>query len=267
MGIIKIFILFILIIIFLQLYTKYIESKSIFFPLKNIEVYPSEIGLTFEDIYLSPFNNLKLNGWFIPAKDATYTILFLHGNGGNISHRLEKVKILLECKVNIFLVDYRGYGKSTLKPSEKGIYDDAKIFYDYLIKEKKIIPNNIIVYGESLGTAVAIDLASKENIRALILEGAFDSARSMAKKLYPFIPSFLFSDIFNSFKKIEKIKIDKLFIHSKNDEIIPIEMSRRLYNHAPKPKMFIEVTGGHNTAFIDAYNTYVFSIRSFIENL
>jgi len=254
-------------IILFALYIKYIESKSVFFPSKKIESYPHDIGIPFEDVYVTVSDNVRLNGWFVPSKDATYTILFLHGNGGNISHRLEKLKMLLDCKTNVFLVDYRGYGKSEGHPSEKKVYNDAQAFYNYLIQEKHMPPDKIIIYGESLGTAVAIDLASKNKTIGIILEGAFSSGKDMAKRIYPFMPLFFFSNIFDSLSKIKKVKVKKLFIHSKNDEIVPYDLARKLYESSPQPKIFVDIIGGHNTAFIDSRDRYISSIKDFIANL
>ncbi len=254
-------------IVLIALYIKYIESKSVFFPAKNIESYPHDIGISFEDVYVTTADNIRLNGWFVPSESTTYTILFLHGNGGNISHRLEKLKMLLDCKTNVFLVDYRGYGKSEGHPSERKVYSDAQTFYDYLIQEKHTPPDKIIIYGESLGTAVAIDVASRNRIKGIILEGAFSSGKDMARKIYPFIPRFFFSNIFDSMSKIKKVKAKKLFIHSKNDEIVPYDLARKLYENALQPKIFVDIIGGHNTAFIDSQDKYISSIKEFIANL
>jgi len=128
-------------------------------------------------------------------------------------------------------------------------------------------PDKIIIYGESLGTAVAIDLASKNKTIGIILEGAFSSGKDMAKRIYPFMPLFFFSNIFDSLSKIKKVKVKKLFIHSKNDEIVPYDLARKLYESSPQPKIFVDIIGGHNTAFIDSRDRYISSIKDFIANL
>ncbi len=254
-----------LLIVLFVVYVKYIESKSIFFPTKNIDLTPQDLQIPFEDIYIKAGGSNQINGWFIPFENAKYTILFCHGNGGNISHRMEKITILRRSKANIFIFDYEGYGKSQGKPSEKGIYQDAQASFDYLVEMRKIDPKGIIVYGESLGCAVAIDLAWKNTIGGLILEGSFSSGKDMARIIYPFLPTALFFNKFNSIEKIKDIDAPKLFIHSKSDEIVPYSLAQKLFDAAREPKNFVSIRGGHNTAFIDSQQEYAETISVFIE--
>lgn len=246
-------------------YLKYFEYKGIFYPAKEVDFTPEYIGLKYNDIYLDTDDGLRLNGWFIPEDNARGTILFCHGNAGNIGHRLEKIALLQKARVNIFIIDYRGYGRSQGKPSEKGIYLDAKAAYDYLINKRRIRAEDIILYGESLGCAAVIHLASEQKVGALIVEGAFSKGRDMARRIYPFLPAFFFSNIFDCLTKISKVDEPKLFIHSKNDEIVPISLARKLYNAAPQPKSFVELIGGHNTAFLDSKGKYISSIIQFLD--
>lgn len=248
-------------------YIKYIENKGIYFPTNKIEFYPSSLGLPFEDIYIKTEDDIKINGWFIPYNNAKYTLLFFHGNAGNIGHRIQKLHMFWKLGVNLFIVDYRGYGQSEGRVSEKGFYLDAKAAYDYLVNSRGILPKQIILYGESLGIAVVVDLASLVEVKALILEGAFSRGKDIAKKIYPFLPTFLFSNQFDSLEKIKKVKAQKLFIHSRDDEVIPYELARKLYNAADEPKEFIELVGGHNDAFWVSEKKYISSINSFLERL
>lgn len=248
-------------------YVKYIEFNGVFFPAKGITLSPGVMNLAFEDIYIHTEDNIKINGWFIPHDQAKYTLLFLHGNAGNIADRLEKISLLRKAGLNIFIFDYRGYGLSEGGPSERGIYVDAKSAYEYLLNSRKIQPEQIILYGESLGTAVAVNLASGSYVRAIILEGAFTSGKDMARKYYPFLPAAIFSIKLDSLEKVKKISGAKLFIHSKDDEIVPIVLARKLYDAAGKPKEFVEITGGHNSAYLDSEERYISSISSFIERL
>lgn len=248
-------------------YIKYIEIHSIFFPMAEIEFTPEFINLTYEDVYLETKDNIKINAWFIPYTNAKYTILFYHGNAGNIGHRLDKINLLHQIGTNIFIIDYRGFGRSQGRPSEHGIYIDAQAAYDYLVNTRRIQPEDIILYGESLGGAAAVDLASKIKIRALIVEGTFSRGQDMAKRMYPFLPSILFSRKFDSLKKIKEVKAPKLFIHSKDDEIVPLNLAKKLFNVAPEPKYFVEMSGGHNEGFLDSQGKYTSSITSFIEQL
>ena len=254
-------------IVLLVIYVKYLENHSIFFPTKNIELNPESINLPFEDIFLETKDNIKINGWFIPYNNAKYTVLFCHGNAGNIADRLDKISLFHGLGVNIFIIDYRGYGRSQGKPSENGFYLDAKAGYDYLVNRRYIKPSHIILYGESLGGAVAIDLASKVEIGGLIAEGTFSTVRDMAKKFYPFLPSFLFSNKFDSLTKIKAVYAPKLFIHSKDDEIVPFTLAKKLYHAAGEPKQFVEIIGEHNTAFLDSGQAFLSKINSFIKGL
>jgi len=250
------------------LWFRYFEWKSIFFPTREIFDTPKAFGFDYEDIYIKTEDGQTINAWFIPAKNNTnLTILFSHGNGGNISHRIDKITILRNLGLNVFIYDYRGYGKSQGKPSEEGIYLDIQAAYNYLIKEKGLKPDDIIAYGESLGAAVNVNLASQVKLKALILEGIFSNAKDMSKEVYPFLPVFLIRSKFDSLSKIKQITMPKLFIHSKDDEIVPIHLSKKLFNAAPGEKTFTTIAGGHNTCHIDSQDEYIKSIASFVEKL
>lgn len=248
-------------------YIKYLESHIIFFPDKGIAFTPSSFNLSFEDVYIPIKENIKINAWFIPVNNAKYTVLFLHGNAGNISTRLDKIQLFKEMGVNIFIIDYQGYGQSQGRPSEEAIYIDAKAAYDYLVNTRNIRPEQIILYGESLGSAASINLASEAEIKAVILEGGFSRGRDMAKRLYPFLPAFLFPNNFDSLSKIKKVKSPVLFIHSPDDEIVPINLAKKLYNAAPGPKDFMEINGSHNTGILDSPKKFIDSVSAFINRL
>jgi len=251
----------------LLIYFRYIEKRSLYFPMRGIETTPAVIGLSFEEISFKTSDEIILNGWFIPDKEAKDTVLFFHGNGGNISHRLEKIAILHNLGLNVFIFDYRGYGKSQGSPSEKGLYRDGEAAYGYLIKQCGIPPNNIILYGESLGGAVAIDLAKDNKVKALITEDLFSSIKEMVKIIYPFFPHFILQSRFDSISKIKDIEVPKLIIHSVDDEIIPFCLGEKLFQQAAPPKEFLKIRGGHNTAFIDSEEVYKSGIRSFLQSI
>jgi fermentation-respiration switch protein FrsA (DUF1100 family) len=262
---IKILIYVVVLVCFMIGYVKYVENTKIYFPLKEIVVNPGFINFEFENVYVETADNIKLNGWFIPADNAQYTILFFHGNGGNIADRLDKIMIFHEMGLNMFIIDYRGYGRSEGRPSEKGLYLDAGASYYYLIKERGIEPEQIILYGESLGGAVAINLASKVSVGAVISEGLFGSMRDAGRKLYPVLSLFVISNKFNSLALVKEITVPKLFIHSKTDEIIPFSLGKKLYDAAIEPKQMVELEGGHNDAFLESKEKYVSEIKKFIE--
>lgn len=260
----KIIIYVIVIILLIWGYVKYIELRGIFFPAKTVEYTPAAIHLQFEDVYLTAEDGVKLHGWFIPHESAAHTLLFFHGNAGNIGHRLDKISMLHNIGINIFIFDYRGYGKSQGRPSEKGVYFDAYAAYKYLVNTRHVYPEQIILYGESLGTAVAIHLAKDVRVGALILEGAFSSGKDLGGVIYPFIPKIFLPDKFDSVTKIKEISAPKLFLHSTDDEIVPIALAKKLFMCAPENKYLIELSGGHNSAFIDSQDRYISGIAAFI---
>jgi hypothetical protein len=238
----------------------------VFFPSKTFDADPSDFGLTYQNIYFDS-DNFKIHSWFIPHKKSRKVLLFFHGNAGNISTVADKAVVLHDMGFSLFLIDYRGYGKSQGTPSEKGLYKDAESAYNYLVNSLSVDPNNIIVYGESLGTQVAADLALKKDLKGIILEGAFNSAKDIAKILYPFIPSFLFPDIFNTEKKIDQIRKPILFLHSVDDEMVPIKLAEKLYERTQASKKFVRLKGAHNTYHVDSEEKYTSAIKGFINNL
>jgi fermentation-respiration switch protein FrsA (DUF1100 family) len=248
-------------------YVSYIENSKMFFPDRDIGFTPEMVSLEFEDVYIEAEDKVKINGWFIPAPDNRYTVLFCHGNGGNIAGRLDKIMLLRNIGASVFIIDYRGYGRSQGRPCERGVYADARAAYDYLVNGRGLKPEQIVLYGESLGGGVAVELASRLEVRALILEGAFSSIRDIGRKLYPFLSLFLTSNKFNSLAKIGKITVPKLFIHSRTDEIVPFSLGQKLYNAAVAPKQMVEIAGGHNSAVWDSKEKYISAIKEFVDNL
>jgi hypothetical protein len=261
--------LFFVILFFLWLfaYAKYLEKKTVFFPEKEILINPQEAGLSYEDVFIETSDNIKLNGWYIPYEGAAKTLLFFHGNAGNISYRLDKAMVIRSTKVNVFAIDYRGFGQSQGRATEKGLYLDAQAAYNYLRIQRKIKEEDIIIYGSSLGGAVAVDLASKEKVSALILEGVFSTAKDFAARRYPYLPSFAFSYKFDSVSKIKKINVPKLFLHSLDDEVLDIKMAIKLFNAAPEPKKFVKLKGQHATTYNESKKEYLEALSSFIEDL
>ena len=210
----------------------------------------------------------RLHGWYIPAAGADRTILFCHGNAGNISHRLESLRAFHDLGLNVLIFDYRGYGRSSGRPSEEGTYRDARIFYDYLITQRGCRPDEIIIFGRSLGGAVGIELARRVDAGALICEAAFTETVDMARILFPFLPVTLFVfDKYESIRKVDKLKLPKLFIMSRDDELVPFEMGRRLYRAAAEPKEFFEIRGGHADGFLEAGPRYRRKLKQFLKDL
>lgn len=254
-------------LIFLFLFVRYIEIRSLYVPFRQVYGTPKTLGLAYDDLFLVTPDRVTVNAWFIPRTGAKFTLFYLHGNGGNLSHRLPQISLFHELGVNIFIVDYRGYGLSTGRPSEKGIYTDAQTSYDYLKATLKIPANRIILFGESLGTAVAVHLAEKNQVRAIILAGGFTSAAQLSRRVYPFLPTFFLTSRFDSLSVIDKIQVPKLFIHSVNDEIVPFDMGLKLFQAAAAPKEFFEIHGGHNDAFVTDRENLKKRMHAFFESL
>jgi fermentation-respiration switch protein FrsA (DUF1100 family) len=260
---------FLVLVIFLGLvftYLRHIEGRTIFYPAREMEVLPAVFGLAYEEIVFKTADNLILNGWFLPQQVARYNVLFCHGNAGNISHRLEKLKFFHDLGCNVFIFDYRGYGKSQGAPSEKGLYRDVEAAYRYLL-QRKIAPETIIGYGESLGGAVIIDLAFRYRLAGLIIDSSFNSAKDMVRVIYPFVPYWAFASRWDSESKVKSIDIPKLFIHSINDEIVPFKLGRKLYQVAVENKDFLEIRGGHNSCFFESQQLYQEKVSAFLSKL
>ena len=262
----KIILHLIVIIVLFVVYVRYLESKSVFYPAGPLFATPAELGLPFEDVTIQTEDNIKIHGWLIKAPSAGSTLVFFHGNAGNIGDRLEKIELFNRMGLNILIIDYRGYGKSDGHPTESGVYKDAVAAYDYLRKRDDMKEKNIVGYGASLGGAIAIDLATKRALSCLIVDSTFSSAVDIAKRIYPFVPSFLIRTKLDSAAKIKGITIPKLFIHSAEDTGIPIALGRKLYDVASGPKEFIEIRGDHNDGHIFDQERIREGIREFLRD-
>ncbi len=245
-----------------------IERFFIFYPERIHEASPQDFDLSFEEVYLETPDHVRLHGWYFPGDALRPVILFCHGNAGNISHRLDNVRRLVDHDLAVFLFDYRGYGKSTGTPSEKGIYRDGLAAYDYLLHEKGLLPDRIVLFGRSLGAAVATEIALRRPARSLILESAFTSTRDMARtiplfKLFsPFIPSH-----FNTLEKLSTITLPKLIIHGTRDEIVPFRLGHRLFERSLRPKYFVPLEGaGHNDTYLVGGSRYFETLFTFVRD-
>lgn len=260
-------VLFIIIVIFLFLLVRFLERKNLYFPLRNIEATPGDIGLGYSEVEFLSEDGVTLYGWYIPSRHTRAVLLFCHGNGGNISHRLDKISMLNSLDLDVFIFDYRGYGKSGGRPDEQGLYRDAVSAYRYLTEDRKFVSRMIVGYGESLGGAVVIDLAARYPLAGIIVEGSFTSLRDMAKRHFPLIPAFLYKSRFDSLEKIRSVHSPLLIFHSADDEIVPFELGKRLFSAAKGKKIFVRLSGGHNDAFMVERDTYTEQIERFVGGL
>lgn len=223
----------------------WLAHRSAFFPMK----YPGgfwnqQRSLGAEDVHLTTADGVKLHSWWVPGSGPG-VVLYLHGNAGNITHRSSAVRALQSMGQAVLLPDYRGYGKSEGSPSEKGLYRDADAAYQALLA-RGYAPEQIVLYGESLGTAVAVDLASRKPCRLLVLQAPFPSARAVAAHVLPLLGPALISG-FDSDSKIGRVHVPLVVIHGDRDEVIDISLGRRLFEKANEPKQFWAVAGAmHN---------------------
>ncbi len=257
-------ILLVLLVSVFVVYVWYMEQSSVFVPYRAIEQTPQAVGLEYEEVFLRAADATQLHGWFAGRSHPRATVLLLHGNGGNISHRVQKMRLFHDLGLEVLVFDYRGYGRSKGTPSEKGLYADARAAYDYLVAERGGTPAKIILYGESLGSAVAIDLATEKEVGGIILEGPFTCIADMSRRVFAFLPTVFLRYRFDSLEKVRRVKAPLLVIHSRNDEVVPFSMGRRIFDAAPgDTKDFLAVYGGHNGSFYE----YRLEIAQKIEEL
>ena len=241
------------------------QSRYVYFPTRKITANPSDIGLLYEDVTIKTTDEVNISGWYIPAEKSRAVILFFHGNGGNISNRLDLIKIFYELRLNTFIIDYRGYGRSEGEPTEDGTYLDATAAWDYLVEKKKIAPDEIIVFGRSLGGPIAAWLAMDRKTKGLILDSTFTSIKDIGAKLYPYLPvKRFFKFDYSTISYLKVVNSPVLIIHSKDDEYIPFIHAEKLFEFANEPKQFLEITGGHNIGFMTSKDIYIEGINSFI---
>ncbi len=245
-----------------------VESFFIFFPSKLFDLTPEALRLKYKDVYFTTEDGKRLHGWWFPVEGDNPVVIHFHGNAGNISHRLDLVSQLLKNKLQVFLVDYRGFGKSEGRPSEKGLYMDGVAAYDHLVRKEGILPRNIVLHGHSIGAAVAVEVALNREVRSVILESAFTSTRDMAKTMPLFrILSPLFPANYANLQKISHLHIPKLIIHGELDEIVPFSMGERLFNAAKEPKYFFRVeSAGHNNTYVVGGERYFHVFTAFAKD-
>jgi uncharacterized protein len=249
------------------------ESRLIYFPgpERTLVAPPLSLALPVQRVEITTEDAVTLVAWVMPAEPgSSWWLLVCHGNAGNLSEfdRPLHYAGLRQLGLNLLAFDYRGYGESGGVPSEAGLYRDADAAYRYLTDQRGIPANRILIFGHSLGSAVAVDLASRVRSAGLIVEGAFTSATERGQELYPYIPvRWIAKSRFSSVDKISRVTVPKLFLHAQGDEVIPLAHGRRLYEAAPPPKAFVELRGGHGDAFDVDSARYFGSIASFLLTL
>jgi fermentation-respiration switch protein FrsA (DUF1100 family) len=226
-------------------------------PTRRLDATPSQVGLNFESVELLTKDGVKLHGWFIPHETPRATLLFFHGNAGNISHRLESLALFNGLGLAVFIIDYRGYGNSEGSPSERGIYEDAQAAWRYLTETRAIPDQKIILFGRSLGGAIAAYIAAEKKAMGVVLESTFTSVPDMAAELYPWLPARrLARYYYNTNERMDAINSPVMVVHSRHDEIIPFDHGRALFQRANEPKRFLELSGDHNYGFMQELDRY-----------
>jgi fermentation-respiration switch protein FrsA (DUF1100 family) len=247
------------------------EDKLVFFPDRFAAGTwdPAEYGVPAEDVFFTTSDAARLHAWWAPAAEARYTLLYFHGNAGNLTNRIDNVGFLQRLPANVLAVDYRGYGKSEGKPSEQGIYLDALAAYDYLIGERGIAPERIVVLGQSLGTAAAVDLAHQRRVAGLILEAGFPSARRVAQVAMP-LPGlrYIIRTRLDSAAKLKEIHTPVLVAHCRQDPTIPFHLGEELYAAANPPKTFVAYDGlCHEPLYAADPGDYAAKLNAFLDSL
>jgi fermentation-respiration switch protein FrsA (DUF1100 family) len=233
------------------------QSHMLYFPVRQVSRSPAAVGLDYEEVALVTADGLTLSAWFVPAEQRRGVLLFCHGNAGNISHRLDSIRIFHQIGLDVLIFDYRGYGQSDGNPSEQGTYLDVEAAWSYLVTQRQVDPGDVVLFGRSLGGPVAAWLAQEHNPGALILESTFTSAPDLGAKLYPYVPvRLLLRYKYNTLSYLSEVRCPVLVVHSRDDELIPFQHGVDLYEAAPGPKSFLEIRGPHNEGFIVSGKLY-----------
>jgi hypothetical protein len=242
------------------------QDQLLFQPSSRLIATPDRAGMAYETVHLDTEDGETLHGWWIPAADVSRgTLLFFHGNAGNISGRLESVQQFHRLGLNVLIVDYRGYGQSTGTPSEQGLYTDARACWQYLTETRGLAPEDIVIFGRSMGGGPATWLATQHAPGALILESVFTTVPDVGAHHYPFLPvRALATNQFDNESRVAQIEAPTLHIHSRDDRVVPFELGRAVYEAAAEPKQFLEIEGGHNDGFLVSEESYLETIDAFL---
>ncbi|MDH3518889.1 MAG: alpha/beta hydrolase [Myxococcales bacterium] len=252
-----------------SLFVQRLIDRMIFQPSPGAEFAPAALGIDAEEIQLESGDGVRLHAYYLPAPGgATRAILFLHGNAGNASHRLPNAAMLQGLGAHVLLPDYRGYGLSSGTPSEVGVYSDARAGLAHLIEARAIPETRVIVFGRSLGGAIAVDLAQDRDLAGVILESTFTSLPEMARRVAGPLGSLFVRGGFDSIAKIGRVRSPLLFFHGNRDTVVPYELGVRLHAAAPEPKAFETIDGAdHGDTIFVGGRAYLESIGRFLDRV
>ena len=236
-------------------------------PGRALTMTPADVGMDYQDVAIKTTDGVTLHGWFIAGR-SDRVLLFFHGNAGNISHRLQSIRQFRDLGLSVFIIDYRGYGQSEGRATEKGIYRDADAAWRYLTEERSVTPRDIIIFGRSLGASVASRLASQQQPLALVVESSFTSVPDIARELYPWLPVRWLSRLNHATREyITEVRCPVLVVHSRDDEIIPFQHAETIFASANEPRSLLAIRGTHNDAFLRDADTYIQGLRDFLTGL
>ncbi len=256
---------YVALLLFLYVY----QSHLLFLPnlpSREIVATPDTVGLAYEPVTIVTGDGISLDAWFLPVRQARGVLLFFHGNAGNISHRLDSLKIFHELGLATLIFDYRGYGRSRGQPSEEGTYRDADAVWRYITEERQTAPSNVVLFGRSLGAAIAAYVATAQTPGALIIESGFTSVPDLAAAVYPFFPVRRLARFrYHTEAYLKAVTCPVMIVHSRDDEIIPFAHGRRLFAVANEPKQLLEIRGGHNDGFLVSGRVYVDGLDTFLK--
>ncbi|WP_254276682.1 alpha/beta hydrolase [Halomonas sp. 3H] len=237
---------------------------------------PADRGLAWSPVTLETEDGLALDAWWLPHERPRASLLFLHGNAGNLSHRLDSLAQFHRLGLSVLILDYRGYGRSEGRPSEEGLALDARAGWRWLREAAGLAPEEIVLFGRSLGAAVAAELTmtleaeglEEDGPAAVILESPFRSVPKLGQRLYPFLPARWLARVSHDTEAhVQGVEAPLLVIHSRDDEIIPFSEGEAVYRAARDPKRLLEIRGGHNTGFLESEPDYSAGIDAFLTEL
>jgi alpha-beta hydrolase superfamily lysophospholipase len=243
-----------------------LHDEFMYMPLGEIGTTPGDLGLEYEEVTFKTQDGETLFAWYIPKENASYVVLFCHGNGGNVGHYAQNYRILHNSGFEVFPFDYRGFGKSTGEPTEKGTYLDAKAAWDYLTQERGIPPERIIIYGKSLGGPIASWLGMRVTPAALIVESSFANFVDLVDDFLFILPVGLMSDFdYPTVEYVNRSTSPVLVIHSEDDRKIQDHHGKRIYKAAPEPKEYLSINGGHRDCYYESEKKYSEGIEAFTQ--
>ena len=233
-------------------------------PGRTLTMTPADARMDYEDVSIVTADGVTLHGWYI-AGQSPRVLLFFHGNAGNISHRLDSIRQFRNLGLSVLIIDYRGYGQSDGRTTESGTYRDADATWRYLTETRGVRPDNVVIFGRSLGGSIAARLAAHQRPLALIVESSFTSVPDIAQELYPWLPARWLSRLSHATRDyVRDVQCPVLVVHSRDDEIIPFHHGQAIFAAAPEPRTLLTLRGSHNDAFLRDERSYIEGLRAFL---